>query len=109
MYIDHNILEQYPFSDGIFYKIGIDNTKPLDERVEEEIEIFSTAFDITTGSNLNTNTFTIIFPFYKEKDELIIKEGDLFKGSTYGMVQKGRVLGIYPSQLDGCSVLLTRI
>lgn len=108
MYIDHNILEQYPFENGVFYTIGIDDSKPLDEQVEEEIPFFTTRFDISEGSNLNTDTFTIFFPFYKDLESIEIKEGDLFKGNTYGMMQRGRVIGIYPSQLDGCTVLLSR-
>lgn len=107
MYIDHHS-EEYPFA-GVFYKIGIDDSKPLDEQVEEEIPIFETICDMSDGSNLSTDTFTLFFPFDKDKETIIIKEGDLFKGNIYGMTQKGRVIGVYPSQLGGCTVLLTRL
>lgn len=109
MYIDHNVLADYPFKNGVFYKLGIDDSKPLEEQVDEEIAIYTTDFDLTDGTNLNTDTFTMYMPFNKDTDTLVIKEGDLFKGNTYGMMQKGRVIGIYPSQLDGCTVLLTRL
>ena len=59
MYIDHNISEEYPFKDGVFYKISIDDSKPLEEQVDEEIEIYVSDFDISDGTNLNTNTFTL--------------------------------------------------
>jgi hypothetical protein len=107
MYIDH-YLEEYPFN-GVFFKIGIDDSKPLDEQVEEEIPIFETVCDMSDGTNLNTDTFTLFFPFNSEEENLLIKEGDLFKGDIYGMVQKGRVIGVYPSQLGGCTVLMTRL
>ena len=105
MYIDHNISKEYPFKDGVFYKISIDDSKPLEEQVDEEIEIYASDFDISDGTNLNTNTFTLFI----DVDTLVIKEGDLFKGSTYGVIQRGRIIGIYPSQLDGCTILLTRL
>lgn len=109
MYIDHNISDEYPFKDGVFYKISVDDSKPLEEQVDEEIEIYVSNFDISDGTNLNTNTFTLFIPFFKDVDTLVIKEGDLFKGNTYGMIQRGRIIGIYPSQLDGCTILLTRL
>lgn len=109
MYIDHNISEEYPFKGGVFYKVGIDDSKPLEEQVDEEMEIYTSDFDLSDGTSLNTNTFKVFIPFFKDTNSLVIKEGDLFKGNTYGMLQKGRIIGIYPSQLDGCTILLTRI
>lgn len=108
MYTDHYGTEEYPF-EGTFYKIGVDDSKPLIEQVEEEIEIFSTMFDMTEGGTLSTETFRIFFPFDAYSESLIIAEGNLFKGSIYGASIKGRVIGIYPSQLSGCTVLLTRV
>ena len=93
----------------MFYTVGIDDSKPLDQQVEEEIEVFSTILDMGDGTSLSTDTFKVFFPFDAEKETLKIKEGNLFKGMIYGMEQRGRVIGIYPSQLGGCTVLLTRI
>ena len=109
MYIDHNFSDEFPFLNGVFYKIGIDDSKPLEEQVEEEIEIYTSNFDLSTGTSLNTDTFTVYIPFDKDIDSLVVKEGDLFKGDTYGMLQKGRIIGIYPSQLRGCTILLKRL
>lgn len=108
MFTDHFGTIEYP-NEGMFYRIGIDDSKPLVEQVEEEIEIFSTVFDMTEGGTLSTETFRIFFPFNSKSEELAISVGDLFKSSLYGSSLKGRVLGIYPSQLGGCTVLLTRI
>ena len=108
MYTDHFAMKEYPF-EGIFYKIGVDDSKPLIEQVEEEIEIFSTMFDMSEGGTLSTETFRIFFPFDAYSESLVIAEGNLFKGTIYGASIKGRVTGIYPSQIGGCTVLLTRV
>jgi hypothetical protein len=108
MYIDHNFTEEYPFT-CVFYQLGIDDSKPLDQQVEEEIPVFNTVCDMTSGSSLSTDTFTLFFPFNSETETLKIKEGLLFKGNIYGMEQRGRVIGVYPSQLGGCTVLCTRV
>lgn len=107
MYNDFNGIIEYPHK-GKFYKIGFDDSKPLDEQTEEEIEIFSTIIDMSDGTSLNTDTFSIYFPFDYKKETILIKEGDLFKGDIYGMEERGRVIGVYPSQLGGCTVLLQR-
>ena len=108
MYTNHYEPEEYPH-DGYFYRIGVDESKPLDEQVEEEITIYSTKFDLSEGSDLEMKSFKIFFPFDYKKDEIAINEGNAFKGSIWGASIKGRVLGIYPSQFGGCTVLLTRI
>jgi hypothetical protein len=108
MYTDHYGTTEYPF-EGTFYRIGVDDSKPLIEQVEEEIQIFSTMFDMTEGGTLSTETFRIFFPFDAYSESLVIAEGNLFKGTIYGASIKGRVIGIYPSQIGGCTVLLTRM
>lgn len=108
MYTDHLGTQEYPHK-GMFYRIGIDDSLPLDEQVESEIEIFSTPFDMTDGGTISTDTFRIFFPFDAYSETLVIAEGNLFKGNIYGAEVQGRVIGIYPSQLGGCTVLLTRL
>ena len=107
MYTDHLGTHEYPF-DGVFYKITIDESLPLDQREEVDTPIFSTSFDMAEGAALSTETFSIYFPFDAYKDSIVIYEGVPFKGNIYGASIKGRVLGIYPSQIGGCKVLLTR-
>ena len=108
MYTDHLGMNEYPYT-GMFYRIGIDDSLPLDQQKEQDIEIFSTSFDMTEGSSLSTDTFRIMFPFDFATESLVISEGNLFKGLIFGASIKGRVIGIYPSQLGGCTVLLTRV
>lgn len=107
MYTDHFGTQEYPFY-GMFYRVGVDESLPLDQREETEISIFSTSFDMAEGASLSTETFSIYFPFDAYNESIVISEGNLFKGNIYGASIKGRVLGIYPSQLGGCKVLLTR-
>lgn len=108
MYTDLYGITEYPYR-GYFFYIGEDKSKPLDERVEEEITLFETTFDLTEGSNLSMDSFRIMFPFDATADTIQISEGNTFKGDIYGSTVKGRVIGIYPSQLGGCNVLLKRI
>lgn len=107
MYTDHLGTQEYPF-EGMFYRIGVDESKPLDEREETTVSIFSTSFDMAEGASLSTETFSIFFPFDAYNETIVISEGNLFRGDIYGASIKGRVIGIYPSQLGGCKVLLTR-
>lgn len=107
MVTNHFESVEYPFH-GVFYRIGIDDSKPLDQQTDETIPVLETECDMSDGTSLNTDTFTIYFPFDFRKEKLKIKEGDLIKADIAGMEQVGKILGIYPSQLYGCTVLLTR-
>lgn len=108
MYTNHYEPQEYPHL-GYFYKVGVDDSKPLDEQVEEEIVILSTPFDLAEGSDLDMKSFKIFFPFDHKKELLPIEEGNTFNGTIWGAKIRGRVLGIYPSQFNGCMVLLTRL
>jgi hypothetical protein len=53
MYIDHYGTEEYPFH-ATFFHLGVDESKPLDEQVEEKIVSFESPCDISdqdTGLN----------------------------------------------------------
>lgn len=108
MYTEHYNTTEYPF-DGYFFYVGEDKSKPLDERVEEEIVLFRTKFDLSEGSNLSMDSFRIFFPFDFHAETLNINEGNTFSGIICGSTIKGMVLGIYPSQLGGCTILLKRM
>lgn len=101
-------MTKYPH-EGEFYRVGIiDESLPLDQQKEGEIVVFETVFDLSEGTDLNTDSFKIFFPFDYKNEELVIDEGMLFKGNIWGATIKGRVIGIYPSQLGGCTVLCLR-
>lgn len=108
MITDRFGISEYPFY-GVFYSIQQDDSKPLDEQTEEEVEIFSTHLDLAEGNALSNDTFKIFFPFDSYNEEIKISVGNLFKGNFDGSVLEGRVISIYPSQLGGCMVLLRMI
>lgn len=111
MYIDRNILQEYPF-EGEFYYVGIDESNPdLEDRVEQEIITLVTPCDITqtnyaARSNFLSSTYTIFVPFDKEKDKVVIRRGDLFRADMYGLTVDGRVIGVFPSQMGGITVYI---
>ena len=108
MYIDHN-LEEYPFY-AKFYNIGVDESKPLDQQVEEKIISFETQCDVDDKNNgLNNDIITLYFPFDANNEEIKIRLGDTMEVDTYGIFQKGRVLGVRPSQLGGVKVMCKKI
>ena len=108
MYIDFNEISQYPF-EGVFYRNVVDNTKPLIEQVEENKEVFRTQCDIVEGRHSRGRTlinadWQVSFPFNKDTEKIVVRNGDIFKGEIYGMLVEGKVIGVFPSQIGGCSV-----
>lgn len=109
MYIDHYGTEEYPFH-ATFYHLGVDESKPLDEQVEEKIVSFETECDVDDkNTGLNNELITLYFPFDPENETIKVLLGETMEVETYGLVQKGRVLGVRPSQLGGVKVMCTRI
>jgi hypothetical protein len=110
MYIDHHGTEEYPFY-ATFYHLGVDESKPLDEQVEEKIVSFESKCDISDqDTGLNNDKLTLFFPFdATDGNTLGIKLGESVEVESYGLVQRGRVLGVFPSQLGGMKVMCSRI
>jgi hypothetical protein len=108
MYIEHDRLQNYPYF-GQFYRIGIDDSLPLDEQIEERIIVFETECDITESSHSWSRNFiwakyAVYFPFDKSEDEIEVRLGDLFEANIHGLVVNGKVVGVFPSQLGGVTV-----
>ena len=112
-YIDRNILSDYPFK-GRFYRIAIDESKPLDEQVEEEVTVLETECDVTESSHSWSNNFiwakyAVYFPLKINEEieedniesQVKVKMGDLFEADVYGMRANGKLVGVFPSQLGG--------
>mgnify|MGYP007057671402 CR=1 FL=1 len=109
MYIDHHGTEEYPFY-ATFYHLGVDESKPLDKQVEEKIVSFESPCDISDQeTGLNNDKITLYFPFNSKGGNIEVKLGETVEIESYGLVQKGRVLGVFPSQLGGMKVMCTRI
>lgn len=105
MYIDRNIPTDYPYY-GQFYRIDIDRDLPLDEQTEQKIVVFETECDITESSHSWSRNFiwakyAVYFPYNKDTDEIKVKMGDLFESTINGMTINGKVVGVFPSQLNG--------
>ena len=109
MIIDRTLLEEFPF-DGSFYEYKVDESKPLDERQEEEVLVLETKCDIQEVQKKDADgsivsSFNVYFPFDKETG-INIKRGMIFKGSIYGLNVDGIIIGIFPTQLGKCVCFL---
>lgn len=110
MIIDKDILQEYPF-EGEVYRFGIDESKPLDEQVEEKILILATKCDITAlgGSYTNdfiTDKFQVSMPIDYKTQSVEIHKGDNFAGNINGLEVNGKIIAILPSQLDAVSFVV---
>lgn len=109
MYTDHHGTEEYPFY-ATFYHLGIDESKPLDQQKEEKIVSFESVCDISDQeTGLNNDKIMLFIPFDAYEGNIEIKLGESVEVESYGLTQKGRVLGVFPSQLGGIKVMCTRI
>lgn len=109
MYSDHFGTEEYPYT-ATFYHLGVDETKPLNQQKEEKIVSFTSKCDVSDSDmGLNSDKLTLFFPFDVTKDKINFSLGESVEVESYGLIQKGRVLGISPSQLGGIKVICTRI
>lgn len=109
MYIDHHGTDEYPFY-ATFYHLGVDESKPLDQQVEEKIVSFETVCDVDDqNTGLDNSMITLYFPFNPDEGDIQVVLGETMEVETYGLIQKGRVLGVRPSQLGGVKVMCTRI
>lgn len=107
-YIDRNILEEYPYY-AYFYRIEVDENKPLYEQTAEKVIIYETPCDITESSHSWARNFiwakyAVYFPFDKESAQMDIRLGDMFEADLYGLNVNGKVVGVFPSQLGGVTV-----
>ena len=110
MIIDKDILQEYPF-EGKVYRIGIDESKPLDEQVEEKVIIHTSKCDITAlggsySSDFITDKFQVSMPFDYKTQSVEIHKGDNFAGNINGLEVNGKIIAILPSQLDAVSFVV---
>lgn len=101
---------EYPF-EGYFYTFTVDESKPLDQQVEQKKLVFKTKCDIAESSHNVTNTFmsakfVVYFPFDKTTEKIKVKNGDIFESNMYGLAVNGKVVGVFPSQLSGVTVYI---
>lgn len=112
MYVDKSTHMDFPYY-GEFYRMSIDESKPLNEQVEEKVTVYRTKCDVTESLHSWSNNFiwakyAVYFPFDKE-DGILVKIGDLFEADVYGMTINGKVIGVFPSQLGGITCYIQDI
>lgn len=111
MFIDRNEIEEYPFN-GTFYtteQTASDDGDPFNETTSEVV-LLDTVCDIQEASkNMSGDAiisyYNIYYPFDKTSG-INVKRGTKFRSVAYGITIEGTVVGIYPSQLGGCSVYI---
>ena len=108
---------KYPFH-GAFYRYAVDENKPLDEQIDEEILVYETdcAIQRRAGlrqSNLVVADFNIRFPLEKNPDatgtgdlykDCGVRRGMIFRGAFYGNTIEGQIEMVEPSQLGEMNV-----
>lgn len=104
-YTDRNELQEYPF-EGTFYYTTVDTSLPLDEQEVTEVVKLVTCCDITEASHSRVSGFlkamySVFVPFCKGCETITVNRGDLFRAWQYGVLVKGKVEGVFPSQLGG--------
>lgn len=109
--------KKYPYH-GAFYRYAVDESKPLDQQVEEEILVYETDCNILRRSglrqaNLVVADYNVRFPLElnnnsKDASDLYkdcgVRRGYTFKGAFYGITVEGQVEMIEPSQLGEMNV-----
>ena len=109
MYTDHYGTKEYPYY-ATFYHIGVDESKPLDQQKEEKVVSYESICDISDSeTGLNNDKITLFIPFNEDEGKVEVRLGEAVDIESYGLVQEGRVLGVFPSQLGGIKVLCKRI
>ena len=108
---------KYPFH-GAFYRYAVDEKKPLDEQLDEEILVYETdcAIQRRAGlrqANLVVADYNIRFPLEPNPDakgtidlykDCGVRRGYTFKGEFYGVTIEGQIEMIEPSQLGVMNV-----
>lgn len=109
-------MSDFPF-EGAFYTFEVDNSKPLDKRIPEEVLVFETQCDIQHSAKLHNGQmlgvdYTVYWPleFNPESESTVDKYGPIrvrrgmtFRGIMYGYVVYGEVENVRVSQLGGAN------
>lgn len=105
MLVDRELLKDYQYK-GTFYTYGVDDSKPLEEQVEEEIIVLETICDIqeaniSDASGVIKAYFNVYFPV-EHGYNIDVKRGMKFKGNMSGLEVNGEVVSVAPSAMGGC-------
>lgn len=108
MYSDINSIVPFKYP-CVFYTIGVDESKPLDQQVEEKIVVLESMCDIQESAHMMgkfiSSTY-VAFVKNNENEENIIRNGLYFECNVDGLEVNGKVSGVFPSQLGGIKVYI---
>lgn len=104
MLINRREVITYPYHGCFYRQTEPDYSLPLDEREQREEMVYETDCDIQEVSKANNPilvaTFSVFFPF-DTTQEIPIRRGYRFEGSTNGMDISGEVTNVVLSQVGG--------
>lgn len=108
-YIDRLTDAEFPFS-CTFSRVTINERKPLDERFPTTEIVLETMCDISAAShgmtdNFISSKFVVSIPWDSSQD-IPVKSGDHFEANMLGVEVNGRVVGVFPSRLNGFTVYI---
>lgn len=114
MYTEKDKLQEYPY-EGTFYRMEVDENLPLYQQQEEKVILFQTKCDILEANRNVTKDFitakyAIYYPVKEAEDGTIppikFKVGDFFEAEVMGYSINGKVIGVFPSQMDAITVYI---
>lgn len=109
MYFDRNAIQEYPHN-AVFTRTVEKEGASYLEPQEETITVLETVCDVMEAGHAQNGSFVsadyaLYFPFNKE-ERISVRAGDIASVDMYGIEVKGKVLGVFPSQLEGVKVYI---
>lgn len=110
MIIDRNKILEFPY-DGVFYRVGVDDSLPPSQQVEQDVILLETKCNVQeAGSNIGdfiNASYKVFFSYNQGIGGVFpFKQDDLFRCNVFGLNVSGKVIGIFPSQLGKAYVYI---
>ncbi len=101
-------IREFPSEGEIYRMEKADKSLPPSQQREVKNTLLAFKCNIqeasaTDNSGFINASFRISFPY---ESDIVFKRGDFFEGSIYGLVVKGEVIGVFPSQLGKCYIYI---
>lgn len=110
MYTDRNAVNPYPYQ-GYFWDVQEQTTNPdLLNSDPQPVIILETRCDIQESANRYyrngvVSDYNIFFPFTEDINVVI---GNKFTATVHGVSIEGVVVGIFPTELEGCKAAIKK-
>ena len=101
-------IREFPSEGEIYRMEKADKSLPPSQQREEKVSLLTFKCNIQEASASDNSgfinaSFRISFPY---ESDISFKRGDFFDGSVNGLIVKGEIIGIFPSQLGKCSIYI---